>query len=206
MLTRDWQERLKRALRLDHPYLPGRTTKPLAYIESGSSRGGVLLPFAGREPQVLLTLRSETVETHRGQVAFPGGRWDPADGEDLARTACRETEEEVGIPPERVQILGALPTLQTVTSGFTVHPFVGALDAEPTQVELRNQAHEIARSFWIPWKELMEPERFEIEKLRLGNVLLPTAVFHWDGLRIWGATGAMIANLRDRLKRVEAGE
>ena len=112
----------------------------------------------------------------------------------------------MGIRSTRVQVLGALPTLQTVTSGFTVHPFVGVLDADPADVELRNQAHEIARSFWIPWKELMEPERFEIEKLRLGNVLVPTAVFHWDGLRIWGATGAMIANLRDRLKCVESGE
>jgi hypothetical protein len=52
----------------------------------------------------------------------------------------------------------------------------------------------------------MDPSRFEIEKLRLGNVLVPSAVFHWEGMRIWGATGAMIANLRDRLARVDAGE
>jgi 8-oxo-dGTP pyrophosphatase MutT (NUDIX family) len=206
MLTRDWQERLERALRLDHPYLPGRAPKTLTYTGTGVSRGGVLIPFAGRDPHILLTLRSETVETHKGQVAFPGGRWDPEDGEDLARTACRETQEEVGIPTERVRVIGALPTLQTVTSGFTVHPFVGMLDGEPRDVELSNQVHEIARSFWISWNELMDPSRFEIEKLRLGNVLVPTPVFHWDGLRIWGATGAMIANLRDRVARVEAGE
>ena len=88
----------------------------------------VLVPIVQREDDLYLVFirRSDSVESHRGQVAFPGGRVDPTDTT-LLHTALREAHEEVGIEPAVVDVLGGFPTMSTVSSGMLVAPFVGVL-------------------------------------------------------------------------------
>jgi 8-oxo-dGTP pyrophosphatase MutT (NUDIX family) len=144
-----------------------------------------------------MTQRTETVETHKGQMALPGGGLDP--GEDALMAALRETEEEVGIDRGLVEVLGRLPDLTTVT-GFQVTPVVGVLREEIVRVSLSPNAHEIAEAFWIPWSVLTHPDTYRRELLRVGPVQYPTHVYQVKHYRIWGATGSMIKNLLDRVE------
>lgn len=119
---------LRAALTLDWPYSE-RARK------TGGVAAAVLVLIGMREgvPSILITRRTESVETHKGQMAFPGGVSDPEDQADLMRTALRETEEEVGIPRRSVEVWGQLPPLYTVT-GFWVTPIVGLLNQPVDQV------------------------------------------------------------------------
>lgn len=195
-----FEKRLETALELEVPYSFGRRPKlpgtPAAVLALFSSEGA--------EPSLLLTRRTETVETHKGQIAFPGGVGDPADeaaGGSVA-TALRETEEELGIPPARVRVLGRLPELWT-TTGFLVTPVVGIVAAAPGDVPLRLNPHEIAEAFWVPLPRLTAPETYRREEFRVGPAAFPIDVFQLGPHRVWGATGSIIKNLLDRLDRVE---
>ncbi len=184
-------DRIARALPLEVPYAE---RAPL-----GGRPAAVLLLFGADESgnaAMLMTQRTETVETHKGQMALPGGTCDP--GEDAVRAALRETEEEVGIGVSRIRTIGLLPELSTVT-GFQITPVVGVIEDAIERVRLTPSSHEIARAFWIPWAVLSAPETYRREMLRVGPVQYPTHVYQVDQYRIWGATGAMIKNLLDRL-------
>jgi 8-oxo-dGTP pyrophosphatase MutT (NUDIX family) len=184
-------EALKQALVLDLPYperifLPGKRAAVLLLI--GADEVG--------EPSLLMTQRTETVETHKGQMALPGGTVDP--GEDVIQAALRETEEEVGISVPEIEVLGRLPELSTPT-GFQITPVVGTLRNGTASVEMKISAHEIAEAFWIPLAVLRHPTTYRSEMLRVGAVNYPIHVYQVDRYRIWGATGSMIKNLLDRL-------
>ena len=121
-----FEQRLVGALSLDIPHEHrGRPDSPLL---ATSREAAVMVLFANSERglSVLLTRRSEDVETHKGQMAFPGGSCDPEDERSLETTALRETEEEVGIPRALVRTLGRLPELVT-TTGFRVTPVIALL-------------------------------------------------------------------------------
>lgn len=108
---------------LDIPALPGRTNH---------LRAGVLVPieWAAGEPVVVATLRASRLRQHAGEVAFPGGKPDPGD-RDLEHTALREAEEEIGLPPARVQVLGALSAMPLFTSDYRLVPTVAAIEPGP---------------------------------------------------------------------------
>jgi 8-oxo-dGTP pyrophosphatase MutT (NUDIX family) len=182
---------LKQALILELPYperifLPGKKAAVLLLI--GADEKG--------EPSLLMTQRTETVETHKGQMALPGGTVDP--GEDVIQAALRETEEEVGIPTSEIEVLGRLPELSTPT-GFQITPVVGVLRNSTASVIMTISAHEIAEAFWIPLAVLRHPETYRSEMLRVGGLSYPIHVYQVNRYRIWGATGSMIKNLLDRL-------
>jgi len=104
---------------------------PREALANKSNAAAVLIPLFERrgELHVVYIRRSDHVASHRGQVAFPGGRVDPVDAT-LLDAALREAHEEVGIPPSIVQVIGALPTMQTTTSGIVVAPFVGVIPSD----------------------------------------------------------------------------
>lgn len=191
--------KLKEALDLDIPYDP---RPPL----TGPTRAeAAVLALLGRDHHdrhhLLVTRRTDLVETHKGQMAFPGGIRDPQDL-DLERTALRETHEELGIEPHQVQVHGVLPLMLIPTSRFMVTPFVGTLVPRVEELELRMSSHEISMAAWIPLDDLASPAIYRIEMMELSGIRFRTHVFQVGENRIWGATGAMIRNLLDRLHAV----
>lgn len=188
--------RLRSALDLKHDY------DARAKLESGI-RAGVLVLIAPGESghSILLTRRTDHVETHKGQIAFPGGVYEPADEEEegLITTALRETEEEVGIPRAEIQVLGTLPELPTIT-GFSVTPVVGLLNKPFSELPLKVNDWEIAEAFWVPLSVLQDPQTYVQEMFPVGAMRYPIHVYNVGSHRVWGVTGAILKNLLDRLQ------
>ena len=152
---------------------------------------------------VLYTRRTETVDVHRGQVSFPGGRIDPLD-RGPREAALREAEEEVGIPSEQVEILGTLGALLTVTQ-FEVTPVIGRI-AWPCP--LRLNTHEVACAFGVPLDWLADSAHVHRQQRMPPIPGREIAVYSFDpylGETIWGATARITLDLVD-LWRGFAGE
>ena len=161
----------------------------------GQRRAAVIVPLFVRDGalRVLLTRRTETVEHHRGQISFPGGVEEEEDFSPFA-TAAREMEEELGIAPEDVRLLGALTPLTTVTD-FFVEPFVGAI---PYPHVLRPAEAEIAEVIDAPIAALLDPKI--LEKRLLPDREEPTLFYHYGPHVIWGATARILKELLDALR------
>jgi 8-oxo-dGTP pyrophosphatase MutT (NUDIX family) len=200
---------LRSALKLPGPeYFRTRIPKPsLPGLGTVYRSAAVLVLFRNPEdPELLLTVRTDTVETHKGQIAFPGGACDPEDYQDcgVVTAALRETEEEVGIPRSNIEVLGTLPDLWT-PSGFDITPVVGLVRGA---VSIQANASEIAEWFWAPLEALRAhgTYRQEIHQADFGakgQFEYPIHIYQLGGYRVWGATAAIIKNLLDRLKTVE---
>jgi 8-oxo-dGTP pyrophosphatase MutT (NUDIX family) len=156
----------------------------------------VLVPLTQRngELHMLLTERTQTVTDHPGQVAFPGGMAEPEDP-DLVYTALRESDEEVGLKAEQVEVIGFLPA-QAVISGYAVMPVVGfyANDFEPV-IDPR----EVGSVFEVPLAYLLDASNMTRVDREKNGVILATYEYQYDGHRIWGATALMIRMLVDLL-------
>lgn len=158
----------------------------------------VLLPLVmGAEPTVMLTRRMPHLRAHAGQISFPGGRVEP-DDPDPVHTALREAQEEVGLSPDGVEVLGALPTYTTGT-GFVVTPVVGLL---APQRALRADPSEVEEVFEVPLRFLMTPAHHQRRGIAFGGRQLEFFAMPWrpapQAARdyfIWGATAAMLRNL-----------
>jgi len=157
---------------------------------------GVLIPIIDRPDglAILLTRRSADLKHHAGQVSFPGGRMEPQD-QDIRQTALRETDEEVGIHPDQVQVIGYLPTMPTIT-GFAVTPVVGLLGDDVT---LEVDPNEVERAFEVPLQFLMDPNNQHLSMREFEGVKMQLAEFHYEGEKIWGATASMVIALRQFL-------
>ncbi len=154
----------------------------------------VLIPLLVKDQEwhVLVTQRSENVEHHKGQISFPGGAWDPEDI-DLQATALRETYEEIGIPPEEVEILGALDDFQTI-SRFAVTPYVGAI---PHPFPYRLNSHEVEAVVEVPLTFLLEPAHLRVEHLEREGTIHEVLIWQYGPYTIWGATARILKNLLD---------
>jgi len=185
--------------------LPARLSRALAarsprvQAEWHPQPAAVLVPLYqdGEVWHVLYTLRTDSVDAHRGQVSFPGGRIEPEDvGAEQA--ALREAEEEIGVSPGDVQILGMLDPLLTVTQ-FRVDPVVGII---PWPYPLRLNTQEVALAFGVPLDWLAEPENLE-ERGQLPLVSGPPVPVYYflpfEGQVIWGATARITLNLLELL-------
>ncbi|HUY38769.1 MAG TPA: CoA pyrophosphatase [Candidatus Binataceae bacterium] len=167
-----------------------KTKPPPRDLLANNRKGAaVLIPILERagELRVVYIRRSDHVESHRGQVAFPGGRVDPGDAT-LLDTALREAFEEVAIPPHAVDVLGAFPVESTLTSGIIVAPFAGVIAAStPT----RPSPDEVAEIFEVPLSALRDPRfRGDYEWKREGNDASPSKfpAILYGGQTIWGLT------------------
>jgi 8-oxo-dGTP pyrophosphatase MutT (NUDIX family) len=153
---------------------------------------GVLVPLflKSDEIQVLFTQRTLMVKDHRGQIAFPGGVRDPADPHLLA-TALRETQEEIGLDPEVVEVLGALPPIATIT-GYHIIPFVGLI---PHPYDFRPSPREVKRLLALPLAEFFPPERWRAGPYTFQG--RTTRVCYWRNGQevVWGATARILLNL-----------
>ncbi len=157
----------------------------------------VLVPLVVRESglTVLLTQRADHLNDHAGQVSFPGGRREPAD-RSAAATALREAQEEVGLEPEHVEVLGMLPDYLTGT-GFSVTPVVGLVYPPFT---VHADTFEVAEVFEVPLAFLMNPAHHQVRVVRWEGgerrffaMPFPRANAGGDYF-IWGATAGMLRN------------
>ncbi|MBI3971395.1 MAG: CoA pyrophosphatase [Chloroflexi bacterium] len=196
---------------------------------SGRRRAAVLVPvYDGPEGPTLLLIRRTNTINHPGQVAFPGGRPEPGDTGLLA-TALREVQEELGLDPASLRLLGELPVVETLSSNYAISAFVGRLRERPL---LRPQASEVAAILDVPIAALLAPglpvqEEWELPLPgeRAGGVPVPNGVpaaphssagvepagvprkqtrtvhyFPWGQDKIWGATARMIAHLLEAVR------
>jgi 8-oxo-dGTP pyrophosphatase MutT (NUDIX family) len=181
---------------LRRPQIVSRLSQsPAEFALTAQKPAAVLIPILGREnDSVLLTLRTDHLESHAGQVCFPGGRYQAGDT-DLAATALRESEEEIGLPRGSVAIGGFLDPYLTIT-GFTVLPVIGFV-AEP--VPLNPHAHEVAEIFEVPLAYLLDPKNRETRQVLRNGVPRNTYSITFGRHHIWGATAGMIVNLAEKL-------
>jgi len=156
----------------------------------------VLFSVVMREPEasVLLTRRAEHLKDHPGQISFPGGRVEAGDASP-ARTALRETEEEIGLSSTHIEIMGYLPDYLTVT-GFRVTPVV-ALVTPP--FELRPDPVEVAEVFEVPLAFLMDSANHQSHSAFYQGKLRPYLAMPYGDYFIWGATAGIIETLSQAL-------
>jgi 8-oxo-dGTP pyrophosphatase MutT (NUDIX family) len=150
-----------------------------------------LLPDQG-EWHVLLTQRTDTLESHRGQVAFPGGRVDPDDATRV-ETALREAEEEIGLRRELVRVIGQLDELLTVTQ-YRITPVVGVI---PWPYVFTPSPAELSAIFHVPLRWLADPANLETQYREplVPGPKIPVYYWYYGDYIIWGATARMILNL-----------
>lgn len=152
----------------------------------------VLIPLfeAAGETRVVLTRRPDTMPSHRGDVAFPGGKVHPDIDPSLRDAALREAEEEIGLSPSAVEIVAELDTISTVTSRFLVAPFVGVL-AEPP--ELRPDPREVERVFDVALSELMAEGVHRVEHWGSGVLTRDVHIFELEDETVWGLTARILS-------------
>lgn len=193
--------------------LEGRLSAPLPGPEAqykmahGSRKGlyghpdnakqaGVLALFYPKAQDwhlVFIERVSNLKDRHSGQISFPGGRFEPAD-QNLANTAVREAEEEIGIAQKDIQLLGALSHLYIPVSNFLVHPYIGFVDYTP---QFQPEVSEVAGLLETPFKTFLQEENVAQKAIHLpGNLVLKDVPHFKVGNKvIWGATAMMMSEL-----------
>ncbi len=173
---------------------------PVARVED-SVPSAVLVPLLERdgEARLVLTKRPETMRWHRGEIVFPGGKFDPSTDHDLRDTALREAREEIGLRPEDVEIVSRLDGVATVASRFTIAPYVGFLRGEPV---LTPNPVEVDRVFDVPLSELMDHEVYREERWDMFEADHPMPFYELADETVWGATARI---LTDFLAHLAAG-
>jgi 8-oxo-dGTP pyrophosphatase MutT (NUDIX family) len=179
--------------------LVGVIPPPREELANKSNAAAVLMPLFERDGElhVVYIRRSDHVASHRGQVAFPGGRVEPVDAT-LLDAALREAHEEVGIDPATVDVVGGLPTMHTTTSGIIVAPFVGVI---PPDAQLKPDPSEVAEIFDVPLSALRDMNfrgdyEFNPDGRPRGSKF-PAILY--GGQIIWGLTLRITINLLEIL-------
>jgi 8-oxo-dGTP pyrophosphatase MutT (NUDIX family) len=176
------------------PSALGATDRPAAAEEIPAA---VLVPLflAGeaQEPHVVLTRRRADLKRHAGEISFPGGRRDAEDA-DLAETALREAEEEIGLPRSEVRLLGELPTTSTFATNYVIHPFVGLI---PEGLAWRLSAREVDAVLELALEGL-RAGRTRTRMQRRG-ISFETDAYVVEDHLIWGATARILQDLLDQL-------
>lgn len=169
-------------------------SEPAEELEPGELRRASVLICLIRNAggwSILFSRRSEDLPVHSGQIAFPGGTLEP--GEAPEDAAVRETEEEVGIPRENVELLGRLDDI-IARSGYVISPFVGTA---PADLKYVLQPTEVVDAFEIPIDTLLRPENPEIRYVAWRGITYPIYSYHDGSVEIWGLTGRMLKGFLD---------
>ena len=175
----------------------GRRHRPGDHLRRDEVDAAVLLPLYGwpEEPGLIFTERRADLRRHAGEISFPGGRRDPGDA-DLAATALRETEEEIGLDPAAVEVQTALEPVSTFVSGYLVHPFVG-LVGPPGELNLEPNPAEVETVLTFSLDLLRAG--YAMRRLLRRGVPIHTPTYEVEGQMIWGATARILGNLLARI-------
>ena len=175
----DFEARIIKALQAHEPQ---EMTVP------GARAAAVLIPIVlAPEPELIFTVRTDTVSSHKGQISFPGGSLDRPD-EPRVAAALRETAEEIGLDPPVVRVIGELDTFPTFVSGYVVTPFVGLLDDEP---RLTLSPAEVADVLRVPIVSLSNEIRRE-PGFTYRDRTYPTEAWVFEDHVIWGVTARIL--------------
>jgi 8-oxo-dGTP pyrophosphatase MutT (NUDIX family) len=158
----------------------------------GSTDAAVLVPLY---PDLIavFTERRADLRRHAGEISFPGGRQDHP-SEDLRETALREADEEIGLSPLDVELVGALPPVGTFVTGYRIHPFVGIIQPGHAWTP---QATEVARVLEFSLQDLLQGH--EMKRLIRKGVPIKTPTYTVDGHLVWGATARIVQSLLERV-------
>jgi len=183
----EWAARLKRVL-LD-------PAEAAALDVHGRIDAAVLVPLFVQDGRLhaVFTRRRDDLRRHAGEISFPGGRQDD-DESDLRLTALREAEEEIGLPPDAVELIGALQPTPTIATNYAVYPFVGLI--EPGH-EWTPSASEVAAVLELSLDDLRNG--YERQRLLRRGIPFRTDVYIVGDNLIWGATARMLTDLLERL-------
>lgn len=192
----------RRLAQLSQAPLAGLGMHPGEPAYENLRRAAVLIPLLwdGAQWQVLLTRRTESLQNHKGQVAFPGGASEPEDRSPEV-TACREAFEEVGLLPADVQILGRMPARPTISS-YLIHPVVGRI---PWPYHFQLSPEEVSRAFTIPLTWLADPMHWEEREKLVSTGTLEKVVYFqdYDGETLWGITARIMVDFLKILGQME---
>ncbi|MCU0663311.1 MAG: CoA pyrophosphatase [Myxococcota bacterium] len=163
-------------------------------------RAAVLVPLVlgGEEPQLIFTLRTLTVATHKGQVSFPGGQVEPNDGGPV-ETALRESQEEIGLEPRFVEVLGLLDDFATSTS-FLITPVLGIVDPV---AKLKRDEREVASIFQEPLSAFLDPAKHELVTVEHEGACHRFHRYTTSHNIIWGATAGILYRLLMALSAIK---
>lgn len=169
---------------------------------SGQPRiGGVLLLLYNHKQatHLVLTRRRDDLNSHAGQISFPGGRKEA--GETAVQAALRETEEEIGVPAAAVSILGELTSIYIPPSDFEVHPFVGWVNGgkRPSFVP---EVREVAEILEVPLSHLLNPTTREIGPIPVRGATYTVPYYNVNGHKVWGATAILLSEFLGRLRQI----
>lgn len=155
---------------------------------------GVLAALAP-DGRMILTRRASGLRHHAGQICLPGGKVETGDADPVA-AALREADEEIGLPPDRVEVLGTLPPHLTVT-GFSMVPVLGLIDGDFIPAP---EAGEVAEAFAVPLDHIADLSNYRIERRLWRGDWRPYRVAPWGPYYIWGATARVLYGLAQRLR------
>lgn len=177
-----------------------RLVSSIELPEKSFRRAAVLIPVITdlEEAAIVLTLRTEHLSSHPGQVAFPGGKEDPGDAGPV-HTALRESEEEIGLPADAVRVIGRLGEL-LMPSGYCVTPIVGLLSARTPLVA---SPREVAHIFRVPLSQALDPAQYKRCKVTYADTEREILEMHFESYRIWGATAAILHHLACEIQTIE---
>ncbi len=191
MLIADLQDKLK-----------NYDTKTRGYPHSNAKfrQASVLLPIMEYkdEPTLFMNQRSLELTYHAGQICFPGGRAEEKDADEIA-TALRETEEEIGIAQNYIDVMGKLDRYFTVT-GFEITPVVGRIR---TGYDLNPDRGEVGKMFHLPLSTALDPKQFVVEQMTVGGEVYHYPVLQFNDYKIWGATAGILVNLMELYDRAQ---
>jgi len=182
-------------------------------ITLGEMRDSAVLALIAEwesEQFMVLQVRTQTVAHHKGEISFPGGARDSTD-KNLRDTALRETNEEMGIAPESIEILGALNDCQTYVSGYRIRPFVGLMVAErEADLSFQKAEREVRDVLVLPLETMMSPEVRIWHPVSRDGEMVPTRAYlvpnDGEEYLIWGATARILTNLFAIIDQVEQRE
>ena len=150
----------------------------------------VLVPIFEKDgvSHILLTKRTDKVEHHKGQISFPGGKYEETDG-DLRQTALRECFEEIGLHPGAVEIVGELDEERTIVSQYIISPFVGFI---PHPYPFKLSSWEVAELLEVPVSVFMDESNLRRDVIIENGITHPAYFYHYEDQVIWGATARIL--------------